>query len=306
MMFQTLTENFELILIILLIVTGVVWFLDFFLLSKKRLSKATRALTEFDLHSQQKSIHHKDEILVQREKFEAELNKAPAWIEYSGSFFPVIVLVFVMRSFLFEPFKIPSESMLPTLFSGDYILVNKYTYGVRLPILGDKLIEINEPQRGDVMVFKFPLNRKQNYIKRVVGIPGDKIIYKNKKLTINGNLVSYEKSTDFLHEASVLQYSAQFRENLTGVNHQILNDDNKPPFVDVLEKPQFPFSELCDYDEVGFSCTVPSGHYFMMGDNRDNSLDGRYWGFVPDKNIVGKAFFIWMNFNKLSRIGSFK
>lgn len=306
MMFQTLTENFELILIILLIVTGVVWFLDFFLLSKKRLSKANRALTEFDLHSQQKSIHNKDEILVQREKFEAELNKAPAWIEYSGSFFPVIVLVFVMRSFLFEPFKIPSESMLPTLFSGDYILVNKYTYGVRLPILGDKLIEINEPQRGDVMVFKFPLNRKQNYIKRVVGIPGDKIIYKNKKLTINGNLVSYEKSTDFLHEGSVLQYSAQFRENLTGVNHQILNDDNKPPFVDVLEKPQFPFSELCDYDEVGFSCTVPSGHYFMMGDNRDNSLDGRYWGFVPDKNIVGKAFFIWMNFNKLSRIGSFK
>lgn len=305
MIFQTLTENFELILIILLIITGLIWFLDMFVLSKKRQLNTLQTLKEFDSLTQLKNANEKEELRIQRQKLEFELNKAPAWIEYSGSFFPVIVLVFVMRSFLFEPFKIPSESMLPTLYSGDYILVNKYTYGIRLPILGDKLIGVNDPKRGDVMVFKFPLNRKQNYIKRVIGVPGDKIIYHNKRLTVNGKEISYEKLNDFLHEGAEMQYSAQFKEDLSGVSHQILNDVEKPSFVDVLEKPQFPFSELCDYDEIGFSCTVPAGHYFMMGDNRDNSLDGRYWGFVPDKNIVGKAFFIWMNFNKFSRIGSF-
>jgi signal peptidase I len=304
-MLQTLTENFELILLILLLITGIIWFFDLIVLSRNRCLKLEKSILEFDLNSQKNYVNNLDEINVGREKLIFELNKAPAWIEYSGSFFPVILLVFVMRSFLFEPFKIPSESMLPTLFSGDYILVNKFTYGVRLPLLGYKVIEINNPKRGDVMVFKFPLNRKQNYIKRVVGVPGDKIVYHSKKLTINGELLNYRKQTDFLHDNSVVEYSLQYEEKLAEVTHQILNDESKPSYVDVLEKPIFPLSEQCEYDDQGFSCVVPKGHYFMMGDNRDNSLDSRYWGFVPENNIVGKAFFIWMNFNKLNRIGSF-
>lgn len=304
-MLQTLTENFELILLIMLLITGVIWFFDLFFLSKKRQLRLKESLLEFESNVQLKNIINSEEIDSGREKLKIELNKAPAWIEYSGSFFPVILLVFVMRSFLFEPFKIPSESMLPTLFSGDYILVNKFTYGVRLPILGNKIIEINNPKRGDVIVFKFPLNRKQNYIKRVVGVPGDRIVYRDKKLTINGESLSYKKETDFLHDNSLVEYSLQYEEKLSETNHKILNDENKPAYVDVLEKPNFPFSEECEYDDKGFSCVVPKGHYFMMGDNRDNSLDSRYWGFVPDNNIVGKAFFIWMNFNKLNRIGGF-
>jgi signal peptidase I len=156
--------------------------------------------------------------------------KQPAWIEYSGSFFPVIALVFCLRSFLYEPFKIPSSSMVPTLLVGDLILVNKFTYGIRLPVINKKIIEVNQPQRGDVMVFKYPKDMSVDYIKRVVGVPGDKIVYKNKRLTVNGEQISYKALPDYLDEEN-LTYYKQWQENLTGVEHKILTDERAPNFV---------------------------------------------------------------------------
>lgn len=303
MTLQAILGNFALILFVLTVATGVVWALDIFYLAPRRRQRAKYALAEFDarqakLRSEGIKVEQGD-----RSRLEAELLRQPTWIEYSGSFFPVIALVFFLRSFLYEPFKIPSSSMVPTLEIGDLILVNKFTYGIRLPIINKKVVELNSPQRGDVMVFKYPKDMSLDYIKRVIGIPGDKIEYKNKRLVVNGKAVSYEALSDYLDEEH-LTYSKQYRELLNGAQHRILNDDRAPSYVQNPDP--FPGRENCSYNVEGFSCTVPAGHYFVMGDNRDNSLDSRYWGFVPDQNIVGKAFFIWMNLGNLGRIGGFE
>ncbi|MEO8408262.1 MAG: signal peptidase I [Oxalobacteraceae bacterium] len=299
---QALLGNFALILFILTIVTGAVWFLDKFYLSKQRRAAANTALAAFDARNAKLQADGIKLDTSGRAALEANLLRQPTWIEYSGSFFPVIAMVFFLRSFLYEPFKIPSSSMVPTLVVGDLILVNKFTYGIRLPIINKKIIDINNPQRGDVMVFKYPKDTALDYIKRVVGVPGDKIVYKNKRLTVNGKKISYQPLPDYLDEEH-LSYSKQYAEDLTGVEHRILNDERAPSFVQNPDA--FPQHELCTYDIEGFACTVPQGQYFMMGDNRDNSLDSRYWGFVPDQNIVGKAFFVWMNLGDIKRIGSF-
>jgi len=300
---QAILGNFALILFVLTIGTGIIWFLDVFYLSKQRQARANAALAEFDARNARLAA---DGIKVDqngRAEIASTILRQPTWIEYSGSFFPVIALVFLLRSFLFEPFKIPSSSMVPTLQIGDLILVNKFTYGIRLPVVNKKIVEMNTPQRGDVMVFKYPKDQSLDYIKRVVGVPGDKIVYKNKRLTINGKALSYRPLPDYLDEEH-LSYSKQYLENLNGVEHAILNDDRMPVYVPNPDT--FPQHELCTYSIDGFACTVPAGHYFMMGDNRDNSMDSRYWGFVPDRNIVGKAFFVWMNLGNLKRIGSFQ
>lgn len=304
---QAILGNFALILFVLTIVTGIIWFVDVFYLAKQRRVKADLALAEFDGRNAKLRA---DGIKLEesgRAALETNILRQPTWVEYSGSFFPVIALVFFLRSFLYEPFKIPSSSMVPTLLIGDLILVNKYTYGIRLPIINKKIVEVNNPERGDVMVFKYPEDPSLDYIKRVVGVPGDKIVYKNKRLTVNDKEISYQALPDYLDEEN-LSYSKQFSENLTGVEHKIINDERAPAFV--ANPRDFPQRGLCSYNVEGFACTVPAGHYFMMGDNRDNSLDSRYWGFVPDKNIVGKAFFVWMNLSNfpsnLKRIGSFK
>src|SRR5450830_570980 len=261
--------DFALIMFVLLLVTGGIWLLDRFTLAAKRGSGVAE----------------------------------PWWVEYAKSFFPVILVVFFIRSFLIEPFKIPSGSMIPTLQVGDFILVNKFTYGVRLPVINQKIVPLSNPQRGDVMVFRYPEDPSLDYIKRVVGVPGDQVVYKNKRLIINGNEITYQAKPDFLDDEH-LTYFKQYSENLTGVTHSILNDDQSPSFV--RDPHNFPKRENCTYNSDGFSCVVPEGEYFMMGDNRDNSLDSRYWGFVPDQNIVGKAFFIWMNLGNIKRVGSFK
>src|ERR1700692_3198710 len=188
MTLQSLLSNFALILFVLMVLTGVIWFLDKFHLAKQRQANADRALAEFDGRNAALISQgiKPDTDTALRASIQAGLLKQPVWIEYSGSFFPVIALVFFLRSFLYEPFKIPSSSMVPTLMVGDLILVNKFDYGIRLPIINKKIIEIGSPQRGDVMVFRFPKDESQDYIKRVVGVPGDKIVYKNKKLTMNG------------------------------------------------------------------------------------------------------------------------
>jgi signal peptidase I len=304
---QTILGNFSLILFVLTVATGIVWFLDVFYLSKQRRARANAALAEFDARNARLAA---DGIKVDasgRAALAAGILRQPTWIEYSGSFFPVIALVFFLRSFLFEPFKIPSSSMVPTLQIGDLILVNKFTYGIRLPIINKKIIDINEPQRGDVMVFKYPKDISLDYIKRIVGIPGDKITYRNKRLTINGEELSYTRIPDYLDEQQ-LSYYQQYREKLGNAEHRILIDERVPPGI--MNPDDFPGREQCTYSSDGFTCTVPAGQYFLMGDNRDNSLDSRYWGFVPEQYIVGKAFFVWMNLNNfpsnLKRIGSFQ
>ena len=261
--------NFALILFCLLLVSGGIWIADVFVFRKRRAPDA----------------------------------KDPWWVEYGASFFPVILLVFGLRSFVVEPFKIPSGSMIPTLQIGDYILVNKFTYGIRLPVLNKKVIDINLPQRGDVMVFRYPLDPSTDYIKRVVGVPGDVVAYQNKRLTINGKPVETERVDDYLHPEQ-LHYSKQYVEKADEMEHRTLNDGDDSGFI--TGATQFPQRDKCRYNNAGIVCTVPPGNYFMMGDNRDNSKDSRYWGFVPEENIVGKAFFIWFNFSNLKRIGSFK
>ena len=300
---QALLGNFALILFILTLATGIVWFLDVFYLSKQRRARADVALAEYDARHARLASDGVPLDASGRTAVAERLLRQPTWVEYSGSFFPVILMVFVLRSFLFEPFKIPSSSMVPTLQIGDLILVNKFTYGIRLPVLNKKIIDINQPERGDVMVFKYPKDTSLDYIKRVVGIAGDKVEYRNKKLSINGKAVEYKQLPDYLDEES-LSYSKHFEENLNGVAHRILNDQRAPSYVPNPDN--FPNKAQCTYNAEGFVCTVPAGHYFMMGDNRDNSLDSRYWGFVPDEYIVGKAFFVWMNLGNLKRIGSFR
>jgi signal peptidase I len=266
---MSLPFSFPLLLFVLLLVTGVVWLIDRLWLRQRR----------------------------------TPARKEPWWVEYSISFFPVLLVVFVLRSFIVEPFKIPSGSMIPTLLVGDFILVNKYQYGIRLPIINKKIVQAGTPARGDVMVFRYPEDPSLDYIKRVVGLPGDTVRYRLKKLTLNGQEVAVRKLDDYLHRDR-MQYSSRFAETLGAVEHEILVDDDAPPMVPEIH--QFPFSGNCSYNQDGFTCRVPEGHYFLMGDNRDNSSDSRVWGFVPDENIVGKAFFIWLNLGDLGRFGSFK
>ena len=182
------------------------------------------------------------------------------------------------------------------------ILVNKCHYGVRLPVINKKILDNNSPQRGDVMVFRYPPKPNLDYIKRVVGVPGDEVAYLNKKLTINGQPLGKSVLSDYFDE-DLLRYSKQFEEVTGTKKYRLLNDDDRPAFIPGTE--DFPNKQNCRYSSEGVVCKVPEGHYFMMGDNRDNSLDSRYWGFVPEKNIVGKAFFVWMNFGNFKRIGSF-
>lgn len=302
MSLQTILSNFAPILFVLMLVTGVIWAFDVFYLAKKRRKAADDALAALDERNRRLAAEGIRADNTDRAELEARILRQPTWIEYSGSFFPVLALVFFLRSFLFEPFKIPTSSMVPTLLVGDLILVNKYAYGIRLPIIDKKIIEVGNPERGDVMVFRFPGNNEgENYIKRVIGVPGDKIVYENKRLSINGKPLQYEPMDDYLDEQQPV-YHKQFREHLGSESHRILNSEGHAGMNPDAVK-NFPHKDYCTYTYHKITCIVPEGNYFMMGDNRDNSLDSRYWGFVPDKNVVGRAFIVWMNLSNPRRIG---
>ncbi|MEZ2351304.1 signal peptidase I [Caballeronia sp. RCC_10] len=296
--------NFALILLILVLVTGIAWVLDKLVFLPGRRRAAEVAVADFDRQQERVGERFADENAAEtRARLRDERLRQPWWLEYTASFFPVILAVFVVRSFIVEPFKIPSGSMVPTLLVGDFILVNKYEYGLRLPITNTKLTEGKPLTRGDVVVFRYPKDESVDYIKRVIGLPGDTVAYENKQLTINGKPVPEAPQPDYFDDERI-GYAKQFIEDLDGRKNAILNNPQVPPFV--VGADDFPYRDNCVYNAQGVTCKVPPGHYFMMGDNRDNSADSRYWGFVPDKNIVGRAFFIWMNFSNLKRIGSFQ
>lgn len=294
--------NFALLLFLATFVTGLYWLADRFIFLPRRKAVANALQTQDDerrANLATQGIKQVDgDISTARERVLAQ----PWWLDWTAGLFPVILIVFLLRSFVFEPFKIPSGSMIPTLLIGDLILVNKFTYGLKLPVLNTRLTEGNPIQRGDVVVFRYPPKPSVDYIKRVVGVPGDEVSYLNKKLTINGQPMAQTQLSDFFDE-SMMEYFKQFDEQLGAKSHRIIVDERRPAFVPGADN--FKYKENCRYSVEGVTCTVPEGHYFTMGDNRDNSLDSRYWGFVPDANVVGKAFFVWMNFGNLKRIGSF-
>ena len=296
--------NFALLLFLATVVTGVYWLAErlYFLPQRRRAAEQLQvsvAQRRSELSSQGLRA---DEVDLDQAR--NRLLMQPWWLDWTAGLFPVIVVVFVLRSFLFEPFKIPSGSMIPTLMINDLILVNKFHYGVRLPVLNTKIFDNHSPERGDVMVFRYPPKPSLDYIKRVVGLPGDEVAYLNKKLSVNGKPLDKTALPEFFDE-DALRYTKQYQEVAADGQrkYRILNEDDRPSFVQATE--DFPFRENCRYSSEGVVCKVPPGHYFMMGDNRDNSMDSRYWGFVPEKNIVGKAFFVWMNFGNLKRIGGF-
>jgi len=258
--------DFAAILVIATLVTGGIWALDSWLWAPKR-RVATAGAGDVGASVEAAGAQS------------ADSNKEPIIVEYAKAFFPVILIVLLLRSFLVEPFRIPSGSMVPTLLSGDFILVNKFTYGIRLPVLNSKIISLGGPSRGDVVVFRYPKDPSTDYIKRVIGLPGDRISYHNKLVYVNGEPMQQELLGTYIGEGSALtETGSNLRvEHLGDVTHQILARSER---------------QAQDHE-----VTVPPGHYFVMGDNRDNSNDSRFWGFVPDKNLVGRAFMIWMNFD---------
>lgn len=244
--------DFEALLVFLTFASGLIWLVDSLFFAKKRNIKKPGKKEEL---------------------------KLPLIVEYAKSFFPVFFIVLILRSFIFEPFKIPSGSMMPTLLIGDFILVNKYDYGIRIPVINTKIIENKTPKRGDIVVFRYPVDPKIPFIKRVIGLPGDKISYHEKTIYINDIPIKQNINGRYMaYGSGMMMDGASLRkEDLLGVQHDILISPNR--------------------SSVELETIVPEGHYFVLGDNRDNSKDSRYWGFVPDENLVGRAFMIWMNWD---------
>lgn len=264
--------DLELALVIGTFLTGLIWLLDKLILGNKRRKNA--------LEKSYSARHSQDDV-----KPTNKVYREPWYLEISKSFFPILLIVLILRSFVAEPFRIPSGSMMPTLLHGDFILVNKFSYGVRLPVIHTTIIQIGTPKRGDVAVFRFPKKPSDDYIKRVIGLPGDKIIYKDKVLYINGKRIEQVKNGIYHGKGA----------NSVMNGAEILNEDLETVLHDILVK-QSRFS-ISGRFNVPSEYHVPENHYFVMGDNRDHSSDSRRWGFVPEENLVGRAFLVWMNWD---------
>jgi signal peptidase I len=273
--------DFSAVLLAITVITGIIWGLDVLVLRPQRAAAARAA--------------GKDPALT------AE----PGTVDYARSFFPVALVVLVLRSFIFEPFRIPSDSMMPTLMDGDFIIVNKYAYGLRLPVINRKIVAVGEPQRGDVVVFRWPVDPSVNFIKRLVGLPGDHVEVRDNHITVNGKPVPFDLGAGKYNDGCYVNFTLA-RERLGSHEHAAI-------FCPVAIDRQ-PVLPACNRSSVrGFVCgdddapderrvppfvgDVPAGQYLMMGDNRDNSDDGRSWGFVPEDNLVGKATRIWFNWD---------
>jgi signal peptidase I len=295
--------NFALILFLLSVVTGIAWVIDKVAMRPRRMRAADAALAQFDARMRTERGAGDSAVRAERAALQDRLRAQPAWVEYTASFFPVLLAVFVLRSFVAEPFKIPSSSMRPTLEVGDFILVNKFIYGIRLPIIERKIIPVSEPKHGDVVVFRYPGDPTVDYIKRVVGLPGDVVVYRDKHLTVNGkDLVQVDDGTYGWLEGLRFDETRKVLETADAggaPRTYTIAQNTAAPAVVTSNVRAFPGRENCEYNERGFTCHVPAGSYFMMGDNRDYSDDSRYWGFVPDENLRGRAFFIWFNWDDI-------
>ncbi len=295
--------DFALFLFVCTLVSGLYFAAEVWFFAPRRREQTVRALLEFDRRNRPAQNARPEVLAKERSALQEALSRRPWWVEYTAGFFPVIALVFVLRSFLFEPFRIPSGSMIPTLQVGDLILVNKYQYGIRLPVLNRTALELGHPQRGDVIVFRYPHQPSQDYIKRVVGLPGDQVDYHDRRLTINGKPVPMREVAPYFDPGRVQSY-LQFIETLGSGEHKAIFSEGEG--TQIRPALQHTNRDACVYSAGGVACTVPPESYFVMGDNRDNSEDSRFWGFVPDRNVVGRAFFIWMNFGNVGRIGRFR
>ncbi len=298
------TGNFALLLFMLTVVTFVYWLAERFRFKPAREAAAAALDAQDQARRQKLAAQGINKVDGDVTEAKARLLAQPWWLDWTAGLFPVILVVFLLRSFVVEPFKIPSGSMVPTLVVGDLIAVNKYHYGLRLPVLNKKITEGQPVRRGDVVVFRYPVDPRLDYIKRVVGLPGDEVAYLNQQLSINGKPVPL-KALGEHYDEDTLSYSPMFAETLDGREHRIRVEPRRQAYYGAEGNKRFPFAENCRYQPEGVVCKVPPGHYFAMGDNRDNSQDSRFWGFVPDANIVGRAFFVWMNFGNFGRIGSF-
>lgn len=269
--------DFSAIVVLFVLISGAIWALDAWVLAPRRrlaLANGTGAIVDGGIGDRGGSA-----------------GTTPVIVEYAKSFFPVFLVVLILRSFLIEPFRIPSNSMMPTLLTGDFIVVNKFSYGVRLPVLDEKIVEIGHPERGDVVVFRYPKAPSTPFIKRVVGLPGDRIGYFNHTLFLNGKAAAQVPIETYQGTGSGTGMTGASRrsEKLGDMEHDILVRNRSP-------------------GERTGEWVVPQGHYFVLGDNRDNSRDSRFWGFVPDKNLIGRAFAVWMHWDwghglDLGRIG---
>ena len=284
---------FSTFLVLVTLITGIIWLVNKFYLEPQRLLKVTDAQSQCGNTLTDETIE--------------TLMEPSAIVDTSVQVFPVIAFVLILRSFLFEPFQIPSGSMMPTLLDGDFILVNKFNYGLRDPVLRNKFIEIDLPERGDVVVFKYPNNPQIDYIKRVIGLPGDSVIYRNKMLYIKGACQASDQACPkfepvvqtFKDEKDTPDGSyglSRYSSLMPNKTHDILiNNAMLPRVQHFCTQAQGHICQQSGTQNDEF--IVPEGHYFVMGDNRDNSLDSRYWGFVPEENLVGEAVFIWMSFD---------
>ncbi len=284
--------SFTAVLLCFVLGTGLIWVYDKVVRRKNK--KIKQAMAQSSATEAVQSAH--------------EVKEVGHFVDYMRGFFPIILIVFVLRTFVAEPFQIPSGSMRPGLIVGDFILVQKYAYGVRMPITNKVLIPTKPVERGDVAVFNYPVQPEVNYIKRIIGVSGDTVEYRNKVLTVNGQIVAdtalqvSEAERSYVEQGMLFPDNNVFEESLNNKAFRIFQNPEAPT-LSLGHVGNFPFRENCTYDTDGFICKVPQGHYFAMGDNRDNSGDSRYWGFVPDQYMVGRAFLIWMNFSDLSRIG---
>ncbi|AHK78671.1 signal peptidase [Ectothiorhodospira haloalkaliphila] len=262
-----MTFDLELILVLGTLVTGLVWLADVIWWRKSRMAAVQEANPGQD----------------KRVAKVAAKAQEPWYVDYAKAFLPVLLIVLVLRSFVAEPFRIPSGSMMPTLLVGDFILVSKSSYGIRLPVVRTRIINTGQPQRGDVAVFRYPANPREDYIKRIVGVPGDRVGFHGKRLYINGEPVPQEVLGIYEGQGSgaVMTGARLMEERINGVSHQVL---------------AWPDRQSAEGEVV-----VPEGHYFALGDNRDNSNDSRFWGFVPEENLVGRALFIWMHWDHGAR-----
>lgn len=286
--------SFSAVLLVFTVFTGVVWVYDK-LIQKKYRQNALEIEGE--------------EVVTDKQLLIVNTGEAGHFIDYMRGFFPIILVVFILRSFVAEPFQIPSSSMRPGLIVGDFILVNKFSYGIRMPISNNVVIPVGKVQRGDVAVFNYPQDPSVNYIKRVVGVGGDIVEYRNKELMINGQKIpqraeGVESYLETLPDGSSQSIENKvFEEKVDAHTFRTYQIPDSAPVYLTQVSADFPYRDSCQYSLTGFICKVPVGNYFMMGDNRDNSGDSRYWGFVDDKLIVGKAFLVWMNFGDFSRVG---